>query len=320
MGDLDAALEESRIAVKLQPKDPYLHLQLGIMLMARQDWRTAATALTEAVQLDPALPQAHYSLGSVQYTLGNKKAAIQSYRQALELQPYFPDARYRLALILKLANQHEEAARLMEQAAFGGIPQAQYFMGHAYKNGQGMPKDLPLAIHWWALAADLGHQPAAESLSQLRRQALSLQQSERRRGEALEAFRQYRDMLWADFPDLPRTADSQSLGVALLEHPEGAKGVPILLTEALALSEMAHERLADLYETGLDQRLPQYDPRILACLQTTATDGFVPAKKALARIYGKGLGVSPDLQKAKAWLKGLPKQEAKAVLDEIAAQ
>jgi TPR repeat protein len=93
----------------------------------------------------------------------------------------------------------------------------------------------------------------------------------------------------------------------------------VLQTEALALSELAHERLATLYQTGLDQRLAPYDPRILACLQTTAGDGFVPAKKLLARIYGKGLGVSPDLQKAKSLLKGVPKPEAKALLDEIAA-
>lgn len=320
MGDLEAALEESRAAVKLQPADATLQLQLGIMLMAKQDWRAAATALAEAVQLDPALAQAHYSLGGVQYTLGNKKGAMQSYRRALDLQPLFPDARYRLALILKLANQHEEAGRLMEQAAFGGIPQAQYFMGNAYKNGQGMPKDLPLAIHWWAQAAVLGHQPAVETLSQFRRQALSPQQPERRRGDALEAFRQYRDMLWADFPDLPRTADAQSVGIALLEDRQDTKGVSMLLTEALALSEPAHERLASLYETGLDQQLAQYDRRVLACLQATAADGFIPAKKTVARIYGKGLGVPPDLSKAKTWLKGVPKPEAKALLDKLAGQ
>lgn len=319
MGDLDAALEESRAAVRLQPKEAPLQLQLGIMLIAKQDWRAAATALTEAVQLDPVSAQAHYSLANVQYTLGNRKAAMQSYRRALELQPLFPDARYRLALILKLSNQQDEAARLMEQAAFGGIPQAQYFMGNAYKNGQGMPKDLPLAIHWWMQAADLGHEPATESISQLRRQALSPQQSERRRAEILEGFRQFRDMLWADFPDMPRTADSRSVGITLLEDPQSTKGVSVLQTEALALSEPAHERLAQVYETGLDQRLAPYDPRILTCLQATAGDGFVPAKKLLARIYGKGLGVPLDLQKAKNLLKGLPKPEAKALLDEIAA-
>ena len=44
---------------------------------------------------------------------------------------------------------------------------------------------------------------------------------------------------------------------------------------------------------------------------------FLPSKKALARIYCKGLGVTPD-SKAKALLKGLSKQEMKEVMDEIA--
>jgi hypothetical protein len=59
---------------------------------------------------------------------------------------------------------------------------------------------------------------------------------------------------------------------------------------------------------------------ILTCFETTAADWFVPSKKTLARIYGKGLGVPPDLQKAKAMLKGLSKQEMKAFLDEIAGR
>ena len=96
------------------------------------------------------------------------------------------------------------------------------------------------------------------------------------------------------------------------------KGVTTLLAEAFALSETAHDELSRLYETGLDTRLTQFDTRILTCFTTTAGDGFIPAKKALARIYGKGLGVTQDLQKAKAILKGLPKQESKAILAEIA--
>ena len=44
------------------------------------------------------------------------------------------------------------------------------------------------------------------------------------------------------------------------------------------------------------------------------------SKKVLARIYGKGLGVTQDLQKAKAMLKGLSKQEMSEVLDEIAGR
>ncbi|MGH3056065.1 MAG: hypothetical protein ACRDL7_13915, partial [Gaiellaceae bacterium] len=194
----------------------------------------------------------------------------------------------------------------------------QYFMGNAYRNGQGVEKNLALAIRWWTNAVEFGQQRAAESLSQLRRQALSPDQSDRRRRDAIEAFRQYRDELWADYPDASRNHPSESLGIALLKDSQDTNGVAVLLAEAYALSETATDELARLYETGLDTRLAQFDKRILTCFATTAADGFIPSKKALARIYVKGLGVTPDLQKAKAMLKGLSKQEIKLVMDEIA--
>ena len=318
IGDLDAAIDECRVALKLKPHNARAYLQLGVALMAKQDGHAAAIALMEAVLLDPTLTHAHYSLGSVQYSLGNVTAAIQSYRRALELQPNFPDARYRLALVLKLTNRHREAAQLMEEAAIGGVPQAQYFIGNAYRNGQGVDKSLSLAIRWWTKAAEFGQQRAAESLSQLRRQALSPDQSDRRQKEAIEAFRQYRDELWADYPNIASNGSSQSVGIALLKDNQTTDAVTALFAEAFALGETAHDELARLYETGLETGVVKFDKRVITCFETTAADGYIPSKKALARIYGKGLGVTPDLQKAKAILKGLSKQEMKTILDEIA--
>ncbi|MEP6959201.1 MAG: tetratricopeptide repeat protein [Nitrospirota bacterium] len=318
IGDLDAALDECRVALKLESHNARAYLQLGVTLMAKQDGHAAAIALMEAILLDPALTHAHYSLGSVQYSLGNLTASIQSYRRALDLQPNFPDACYHLALVLKLTNRHREAVQFMEKAAIAGVPQAQYFMGNAYRNGQGVEQNLALAIRWWTKAVEFGQQRAAESLSQLRRQALSPDQSERRRTDAMEAFRQYRNELWSEYPNADRNDQTESLGIALLKDSQASNGVAALFAEAFALSETAHDELARLYETGLDTRLAQFDTRILRCFAITAADGFIPSKKALARIYGKGLGVTPDLQKAKAMLKGLSKQEIKLVMDEIA--
>ncbi len=320
IGDLDAALDECRIALKLQSHNAKAYLQLGVIMIAKQDGHAAAVALMEAALLEPELTQAHYSLGSVQYSLGNHTAAIQSYRRALDLQPNFLDARYRLALVLKLASRHQEAVQFMEDAAIGGVPQAQYFMGNAYRNGQGVEKNLALAIRWWTKAVEFGQQRAAESLSQLRRQALLPDQPERRRKEAVEGFRHYRNELWADYPDVARNNGNESLGIALLNDSQASNGVKVLFAETLALGEAAHDELARLYETGFDTRLAQFDKRILTCFTTTAADGFIPSKKALARIYGKGLGVTPDAQKAKALLKGLSKQEMREVLDEIAGR
>jgi tetratricopeptide (TPR) repeat protein len=67
IGDLDAAIEECRVALKLKSNNARAYLQLGIILMAKQDGHAAAITLMEAIMLDPELTHAHYSLGSVQY-------------------------------------------------------------------------------------------------------------------------------------------------------------------------------------------------------------------------------------------------------------
>ena len=319
IGDLDAAIDECRVAIRLNQDNAKAHLQLGVILMVKQDWRAAASVLKEAIRLDPALAHAHYSLGSVLYSLGKTKAAIQSYREALEWQSYFPDARYRLALLLKLTHQKQEAAQLMEEAAMGGVPQAQFFLGNAYKSGQGVEKDLALAIFWWAKAVGLGHQPAADALSKLRRQALSPKQSNRKRSEAFDAFRAYRYKLWDEFPDYPRMDDGETLGTTLLMHNRAHYALSILLKEGYALDDISLGELARLYEFGWEPHLAPFDKKILTCLEITAAEGFAPAKKILARIYSKGLGMEPDNKKARAILKGLPKQEVKSLLNKLSA-
>ncbi len=317
VGDLDAALDECRIALKLQPNHPEALLQLGIVFMTKQDGHAAATALMEAILLNPELTHAHYSLGSVQYSLGNLKAAAQSYRRALELQPHFPDARYRLALVLKLTNRDQEAAQFMEEAAAGGVPQAQFFSGNAYKSGQGVAKDLGRAVFWWTRAVEFGHQQAADALVKLRRQALAADRTDRRRNEALEGFRAYRVLLWEEFPDYSRSGDSDTVGVALRKDNRTDVAVPVLLQESYALSDVALAELAGLYEAGWAGHLAPFDKKIFTCIETLAGEGFAPAKKALARIHGLGLGVAPDRVKAKASLKGLPKPDATALIDEL---
>lgn len=316
IGDLDAAVEECRAAIKLQPDDGNAHFQHGLMLIAKQEWRAAASALEEAIRLEPNLPHAHYSLGSVYYSLGNVTAAVQSYRRTLELHPYFPDAHYRLALALRVAGRTREAVPHLETAAAGGVPQARSFLGNAYQTGQGVEKNLGLAIFWWMQAADLGQQPAADSLSKVRRQALSSDSTKQRRAELQSALQIYRNTLWNDFPDISRPSEQQSLGKVLLEQNR-EDAVSVLLKECSTLSEEAHIELARLYETGWDQYLKPFDKNILACFESTSADGFAPAKKLLARIYAKGVGLHADIPKAKALLKSLSKQETQSLLVEL---
>ena len=317
LGDLDAAIEECRVAIRLQQDDGNAYLQLGLLLTAKQEWRPAASALKEAIRLEPNLPQAHYGLGIVHYSLGNVTAAVQSYRQALDLSPHFSDAHYHLALLLRVTGQTQEAAQHMEAAAVDGISQARFFLGNAYKDGHGVEKDLGAAIFWWMQAIELGHQTAYDSLSKLRRQTVAPGLTAQHRTELLKGFQSYRTALWNDYPSMSRISDRQSLGKVLLGQGRGEDAIWVLLKECAALSEEAHTELAALYEAGSLPSIKPFDKRILAGFESTAADGFPLAKKILARIYAKGLGLNSDIPKARTTLKDLPKQELQTVLDEL---
>ena len=317
LGELDSAIEECRSAVRLQPDDGHAQLQLGLLLSAKQDWQGAASALKEALRLEPNLPHAHYSLGKVHYSLGDVASAIESYRRVLELRPHFLDAHHHLGLLLRVTGRMREAVPHFEAAAMGGVPQARLFLGNAYKDGHGVEKNLGLAIYWWMQAIELGDQTSFLSLSKLRRQTLASGLTSLQRADLLKGFQSYRTILWNDYPDMSRVSDRQSLGKALLGQGRGEDAIWVLLKEGVALSEEAHTLLGTLYETGSTPYLKPFDKRILTCFETTAADGFPSAKRLLARIYTRGLGVDADIQKARGILKDLPKQEAEAMLTEL---
>ena len=128
------------------------------------------------------------------------------------------------------------------------------------------------------------------------------------------------DRLTEHFPDLDRDQPTETVGTTLLKQGRTAEALPVLLREAYALNEISHATLVQLYEQGLDGQLPPHGQWILSYLESTAADGAVPSRMALARIYAKGLGLAPDQAKAKSYLKGLPKDDVKRILDEVATE
>ncbi|MBA5875012.1 MAG: tetratricopeptide repeat protein [Nitrospira sp. CR1.2] len=321
LGDTDGAIDEYRTALRFHPTVAQAHLDLGTALMAKQDWRTAMTELQEAARLDPTLVQAHYSMGTIHYTRGNIPSAIKAYQEALRLKPDFAEAHYRLGLVLKMAGRDKDAAQELEAAALAGLAKAQYFLGNAYRSGQGVEKSQLMAITWWAQAFEQGLPEASQALTQLRRLAAVKGNLQTKQSKAAsEAFKNYCDQLWLDFPDLDREQPAQTVGTTLLNQGRTAEALPVLLREAYALNEIAHATLVQLYEQGLDGQLPPHGQWILSYLESTAADGAIPSRMALARIYAKGLGLAPDLARAKSYLKGLPREEVKRLLEDVAPE
>ena len=316
-GDLDGALNEYRRILPLAHREPRAPLGLAKGLIAKQDWTGAQAALKESIRRDPTLAEAHYLLGAVLYSQGRLRAAMDSYRKTLWLKPTFPDAHYQLGLLLKLANRDKDAVEEFRLAAIGGIPEAQYVLGQAYRNGKGVTANLAQTIHWWIRATEQGHAQAWTSLKQLRRVARS---SGPKAVELMQAFSDYRASLWQEVPSLTPAAADDSPGLALLSQERGVEALPLLIREAWGLSEATHTRLESLYEQGGPGGLPPFHPRILSFLEQCATEDQVTSKVTLARIYFLGLGVPKDHDRVKSLLKGLSKAERTRLLDQFASE
>lgn len=133
--------------------------------------------------------QAQYELG-VYYT--SSKEAPRDYPTGIAwlekaLSNKHPQAKDMLALTTYLyadeciaeynrSKNHEltiKAIRLVMQAARYGLPEAQFNIGLAYKNGSGLPKNEKESEKWLIKASEQGHKGAKKQLKELRKTKMS---------------------------------------------------------------------------------------------------------------------------------------------------
>ncbi|HET7464550.1 MAG TPA: serine/threonine-protein kinase [Longimicrobium sp.] len=84
-GDLDAAIERFRAAVRAAPGNAYYHNNLGWALFQAGRVDEAGRELNQAVRLDPRRDIAYANIGEVERAKGNIPAAIAAYERFLEL-------------------------------------------------------------------------------------------------------------------------------------------------------------------------------------------------------------------------------------------
>jgi len=97
------------IAAGLPSADAYLGL--AGCLGARRDFPGAERALNEALRLEPDNPVVHANIGILKGARGDTNGAIQSLNAALATDPNLHEARFNLALAYAQAGRNAEAAR-----------------------------------------------------------------------------------------------------------------------------------------------------------------------------------------------------------------
>lgn len=118
-GDEAPAIANYREAIKIDPKLPGIHFELGNLLYNSTDDQLKAEAEQEfkaALALNPNDEKSLLMLGMIASKHDDSKTADEDYARALQLQPDDGDAALELAKVLVSMNQLEKAQQLLEHA------------------------------------------------------------------------------------------------------------------------------------------------------------------------------------------------------------
>ncbi len=120
-----------------------------------------------ALSLLPALtaagPEEDYSRGEAAYQRENLLTAIEFLKSAAEAG--HAKAQSLLGYIYDVAEENELALQYYRMSADQGDVDGAYGLGKLYATGEGVKKDMTLAVHWYQVAADGNHLQAIDVLA-----------------------------------------------------------------------------------------------------------------------------------------------------------
>ena len=116
-GHPDEAIENFRVAIKINPQLPGLHYELAEMLNASSEGREeAASEYRKALALNPMDEASECRLGDIAAQKSDIDEAYKRYTRALQLRPDDPEASLGLAKVLMSMGQLEKAQQLLKHA------------------------------------------------------------------------------------------------------------------------------------------------------------------------------------------------------------
>jgi tetratricopeptide (TPR) repeat protein len=119
-GYLAAAAPHIERALALEPTNPYILLQAGILAESLDRVDDAVAIMKYVVARDAVNPVAHYYLGRFYYYAGQPDEAIASLRTALRLSPGFSSAQLLIGLALLQKGEFNAALAAMQEESHEG--------------------------------------------------------------------------------------------------------------------------------------------------------------------------------------------------------
>ena len=130
-GEYDDAVRELEAAALADPKLPFVHFNLGLAYVRKQDNERARHEFKKDLELAPDASFTYEQLGNVEATLQHEDEAAKNYRQAVKLDVRLVSARMGLAKIEEQRkNYHAALAELNEVIRLdAGNASARYLRG-----------------------------------------------------------------------------------------------------------------------------------------------------------------------------------------------
>jgi tetratricopeptide (TPR) repeat protein len=108
-GDLDAAAEHYREAIRLDHVNPQAHYDLALVAWEREDYEGVIHHLRQCQRWAPDTAEVEHGLGAAYQQKGDHEAAMRHYCRAIELDPEAQDTRESLAALYHELGRETEA-------------------------------------------------------------------------------------------------------------------------------------------------------------------------------------------------------------------
>ena len=128
-GTPDDILEESRLAMKLDPFTPLYPVYLGFQAWWLGRYDEAVNAAKKSLELDPDYPYGFYVLGSAYAADGNYKEAIKAHKRAVELNPSW---KFGLGHTYAAAGMKHKALEIAEELSSDPTPITNWGLAEIY--------------------------------------------------------------------------------------------------------------------------------------------------------------------------------------------
>ncbi len=133
LGKIDAAKENFRTAIALDPDYAEAHNNYGRLLLELGETEDALRETRTALRLAPGLALAHHNLGAIHARQGEMSEAVRRFRKADELRPGSPETLRMLGNALSREKSYYEASKALERSvkADDGNAETHVLLGQA---------------------------------------------------------------------------------------------------------------------------------------------------------------------------------------------